>query len=1000
MTKVLSSYKESLALRVSVIYIIVSLIYILFSDYIVTSIFSDIATIRAISTIKGWGFVLLSGLLIYFMIKRSLRISDDSEERFLLLADLTIEGIVLHKSGIVIDTNDAFTSLSGYKRKDVVGKNLIGFFINEGYRNICNENIINQSTAPYEVLAKRKNGQEIWIQIIGRPYIYHGKKVRVAAIRDITSQKNAEEKLRNNELFLRSIIENEPECIKILGPEGELRYMNPAGLKMIEVEDLELVKGKCVYPMILKEHRDAFIDLTNKVFKGEMGGLQFLMVGAKGTKLWLETKAVPLYDDKGNVESLLGITQNITERKKALDALKDNERMLSVIVDSTPLIIILLDADLNIIKINQTGTNLSERTDQQAKGLPLGQILNCIYAITYIEGCGKGSNCSTCMLRTSINRTLETHESLHKIEAKIFMGNNDNVFERNILISTEYIDIEGKPNVLVCIDDITERVQLEDVLREKTSILLKAQEMAKIGEFYYDVKKKIFRLSSSLEKQSGLNKSIISFDELIESIHPEDKKQVLKSFEIALAHSDRYSSQYRRIKPNGEIQHVFSQGEIERGIDGTPLKVFGVTMDVTEQKRFELELMLKNYELKAAEEELTATNDALRENLSSLEIAKIKAEESDRLKSAFLANMSHEIRTPMNAIMGFSDLLDMEDMPYEKRRVFTKTIKERTKDLLNIINDILDLSRIESHTLKIIQTKGSINNTLVEIKEFFEIRNEELYSKPIAFIVLNELTADQSFIETDFDRIKQIVINLVDNAFKFTLEGSIHLGCKLKDEHTLLFYVSDTGIGITKDKQQLIFERFRQADDSYLTREFGGSGLGLSICKGIIELLNGSIWVESELDKGSSFFFTIPYKPTNSKDGKSELLRSVKYDFKGKTILVVEDIIYNQEYLKEILTDTKALLLFADNGKTALDELRLHPEISIVLMDIRLPDINGLDLTKRMLDERKNIKVIAQTAYASSEDQSKCLSAGCVDFISKPISQSILLELLNRHLSN
>ncbi|MHC1704952.1 MAG: ATP-binding protein [Tenuifilaceae bacterium] len=696
-------------------------------------------------------------------------------------------------------------------------------------------------------------------------------------------------------------------------------------------------------------------------------------------------------NDKLNIE--------ILEKQRKEIALQESEKKLSVIFNNTPLIMFLVDSDCRILKINQTGLNITEKTEQQVLGQQPGFAINCYNSRHDKNGCGRGNDCLHCPLRSSINKTLTTRESLHKSEAKIFMGSNENVFERNILISTEYIEVDGKPIVLISLDDVTERVQMEDILREKTSILIKAQEMVKIGEFYHDMKNNTFRLSSNLEKLLGYNKSLITFDELFNTIHPEDKDETFKIIKNAIAQDSKYALQFRRYKSEGEIQHINIQVEIDRTKGGLPIKAFGVVMDTTDQKKTELELTFKNYELSATEEELIATNDALRENLTALEIAKIKAEESDHLKSAFLANMSHEIRTPMNAIMGFADLLDLEDMPIDKRKKFTKTIRERTKDLLNIINDLLDISRIESHTLKIIETKGNINNTLTDIKDFFEIRNEEIYTKPITFKIFNELEDHEINVQTDFERIKQVLINLIDNAFKFTSMGSINVGCKLKDENNLLFFISDTGIGIPKEKQNLIFERFRQVDDSYLTREYGGAGLGLSICRGIIELMKGSIWVESDLEMGSTFYFTIPYKPTNKNCTSKESVKNIEYNFSHKTILIVEDIDYNRDYLKEILEETNAILIFAENGATALQEFSSHPEIDVVLMDIRLPDIHGIDLTKIMKTERNSLKVIAQTAYASSDDQQKCFDAGCIDFITKPISQNLLLEMLSKYLN-
>jgi PAS domain S-box-containing protein len=593
---------------------------------------------------------------------------------------------------------------------------------------------------------------------------------------------------------------------------------------------------------------------------------------------------------------------------------------------------------------------------------------------------------------------------MFKYEAKLVMGGNENVFERNVLISTRYIEVDDNPIVLLSIDDITERVQRENILREKNSILLKTQEIAKIGEFYYDVKGRSFKLSENLTKIAGLSSNILSIDELYESIHPDDRDETKRVLVNAIEHLDRYTHLYRRYKASGEIQYILTSAEVERDENGKAKRVFGVSADITEQKKVEIDLQTMNYELQIAEEELRsineelfATNDALKENLIELEVAKMKAEESDRLKSAFLANMSHEVRTPMNAIMGFANLLDMEDMPFEKRKKFTQTIKQRTNDLLNIINDILDISRIESHTMKIIERKGNVNDVLVEIKNFFQMRDDELSAKSISFEVNNELIDDENNIQTDFDRLKQVLINLIDNAYKYTLKGKIYVGCKFVSDYNLMFYVKDTGIGISQEKLSLVFERFRQVDESYLAREFGGTGLGLSICKGIIELIDGRIWVESEVGKGSTFSFTIPYKRVEKpKALKKQTIK--RYDFTGKTILLVEDVGYNMDYLAEILLPTNALLLKAVNGVKALEAFRLHPEIDLILMDIRLPDTNGFELTKKMVAERRTLKVIAQTAYASEDDRVRCFEAGCVDFVTKPISLEILLDLVSRYL--
>ncbi len=257
---------------------------------------------------------------------------------------------------------------------------------------------------------------------------------------------------------------------------------------------------------------------------------------------------------------------------------------------------------------------------------------------------------------------------------------------------------------------------------------------------------------------------------------------------------------------------------------------------------------------------------------AELENARKKAEESDQLKSAFLANMSHEIRTPLNAIMGFSELSCDEDITIEEKVKFAKIIKSRSKDLLNIVSDILDISKIDANQMKIAMTKGSLGKLMEEIYSGFEAQKEIYYRKGhIEFVMNCSLKNNESEIITDFSRIQQIIGNLVSNAFKFTKEGRIEFGCRLGTDNMLLFYVTDTGTGIPEDKRKVIFERFRQADDS-ISRHYGGTGLGLSISKGLVDLLQGRIWVESVENQGSTFYFTIPYIPVNN-DGKQDITK-------------------------------------------------------------------------------------------------------------------------------
>lgn len=381
----------------------------------------------------------------------------------------------------------------------------------------------------------------------------------------------------------------------------------------------------------------------------------------------------------------------------------------------------------------------------------------------------------------------------------------------------------------------------------------------------------------------------------------------------------------------------------------------------------------------------------------NLKNAKEKAEEADRLKSAFLANMSHEIRTPMNAIMGFSQLLDSDQVTPDNRRKFTRTIRQRTEDLLHIINDILDISKLESGTLIISEYPGQVMDLLEEMRDFFRSRNEILTGRNVSFNIKSSLNAEQNRVLADFQRLRQVLMNLVDNACKFTQKGFIEIGCFLADESTLQFYVKDTGTGIPEKDQKVIFERFRQAESESKKNRQSGTGLGLSISKGIVELMHGLIWVDSMEGSGSTFHFTIPYHPLQE-EHKPHVKNKTSFSWENKTILLVEDIGYNADYIAEVLSDTGASLLVAKDGTSALELFFIHTEINLILLDIRLPDMSGYDLARKILSRRPEMKIIAQTAYAGNEDKQKCLDAGCKAFLTKPIHEKRLLETIDQYL--
>jgi len=367
-----------------------------------------------------------------------------------------------------------------------------------------------------------------------------------------------------------------------------------------------------------------------------------------------------------------------------------------------------------------------------------------------------------------------------------------------------------------------------------------------------------------------------------------------------------------------------------------------------------------------------------------LEEAKLKAEESNHLKSAFLANMSHEIRTPMNGIVGFSKLLKQRpDLSREKVEHYVDIITSNSKVLLNLINDIIDISKIEANQILISNKSCDLNDLLTDLLILFNSEKVRLKKDEIEL----RLTPPESSVvaEVDSERLRQVLMNLINNAIKFTNKGSIEFGYRLNGD-TILFFVNDTGIGIQKGDVELIFERFRQVDNS-VTRVYGGSGLGLAICKGIVSLMGGDIGVESEPGVGSRFWFTIPYRKvcgsyTSSSDKQID---SVPY-WGGKKVLVVEDVEESIMLLTEIFEPTKAELLVSKSAEEAVNHCQNDKDIDVVLMDIQLPRMDGYTAVREIKKIRPLLPIIAQTANAMSEERAKALEVGCDDYITKPIN--------------
>jgi signal transduction histidine kinase/CheY-like chemotaxis protein len=373
---------------------------------------------------------------------------------------------------------------------------------------------------------------------------------------------------------------------------------------------------------------------------------------------------------------------------------------------------------------------------------------------------------------------------------------------------------------------------------------------------------------------------------------------------------------------------------------------------------------------------------------------KEKAEERDLMKSAFLANIVHDICSPMNAIKGFAELLKTPDLTKENIVKYAQIISQCSDNLLNLVHDLLDISKIEAGQLTIIERPGNIKELFDELFELFNNPNEQQKSGNVTLEYFLELKPAQYLIDADFLRLRQVLINLISNALKFTEKGYVNYGCCLTDSNTICFYVEDSGIGISLEKQAIIFDRFKQINDPNSTDRSKGTGLGLSIVKQLVELMNGKVWVESTKGIGSRFYFTMPYKKTIL--AKTPVKNNVQYNWSNKNILILEDDDYDIALLGKCFDKTNANCTFTKNGESVIEFIKSGLSVDLVLIDTQIPGINRFNLVRKIKKITPNLPILAQTATNNTNDIEMALNCGCNYYIPKSTNKDDLLKIIQK----
>lgn len=587
------------------------------------------------------------------------------------------------------------------------------------------------------------------------------------------------------------------------------------------------------------------------------------------------------------------------------------------------------------------------------------------------------------------------------------------------------IEWDGKPATLNFITDITERKEAEMNLREREAALEAiaeaADEFLTATDIEEPVNHMLKQLCEALEassafiferKDSGDGKFYtgMSYEFVREGTtprkdYPEFQKMDITALEehLQMGIFEKRKSFSGLIKNFPEEQRKYFEKCGSKSFIVVPIYVFD---EVYGYIGFD-ERNYDRFWSKPEEEALKSAADLLASAImkkrmeKELVASKEKAEESDRLKSAFLANMSHEIRTPMNGILGFADLLKEPELSEEEKRHHVNIIEKSGRRMLNIINDLIDISKIESGQMEVSIEEINVSEEIEEQYEFFE---PEARNKGLSLYREKGLPDSKAKVQSDPDKLQAILTNLVKNAIKYTMEGYIKLGYYHKGE-VLEFFVKDTGQGIKDERRKAIFDRFVQAEYE-INKQQEGAGMGLAITKAYVDMLGGEIWADSEYGKGTVFYFTIPDMPVESIEpdvdkpvsatSAPEVNEYEGEDLSNCTIYIAEDEESSNQFLTRILEKRCKKILHTNDGKEVVEMVRENPDVDVILMDIKMPKMDGYEATRKIREFNKDVRIIAQTAYALEGDREKALEAGCDAYIAKPIKKEELLKLLVR----
>ncbi len=796
-------------------------------------------------------------------------------------------------------------------------------------------------------------------QVIPVIFENHADNMVIVVAQDVTNKKKTEIELINNKEYFKAIFEQAAAGIGVALPTGQLINCNQklADILGYTIEELtNLTVLEITFADDIEYEKKNILDILNH--KLDTFIIEKRYIHKTGKIVWANLSSNVVRNENGQIKFVIAVVTDISERKKvetelilAKEKVEKNEQLFKSLIENASDGVVILDKNGKF----KYGSPNAARHFGYTKHDVIG---HCGDEFTHPDDL------------PLIAKTLETIFQNPKLKPQIKyrFKRKDGEYRWIETTFTNLLSDKAINGIILNFTDITERKRLYDdliIAKEKAE-----ENEEKFRTLFEELKNGVtlthkgilVDINSCMVDMLGFNsKQEILGRSLLDFMTPQSKEIAIN--EINKLHANQVN------KSTTEFTYKRTDGtEFTVDMIGSKIefdnKTFGLSVhhDITERKLFEQELLA----------------------------AKEKAEESDRLKSSFLQNISHEVRTPLNAISGFSQLIVKPNLTLEKQKKFSGMIAENSEKLIGIITDVIEISQIQSKITKPKLTEFDIIFFLGSIIKTFTIKAIE---KNIDLQAIIDIPYQQFIIQSDKEKLQKILSHIIENAIKFTTQGSVSIFCELENKN-IKFAISDTGIGISNEMQKVIFEPFRQVETG-LTRNFGGNGLGLSLAKSYTELLNGSISLTSEINKGTTFFISIPTNKI-SLQTPEKLTNEKKYTV--NTLLIVEDEYSNYEYLLELLNETKLKILYAANGQQAIDLCKENATIDLILMDIKMPIMDGHTAAKLIKGFRSDIPIIAQTAYALESERETFIEI-FDDYITKPISEEVLNEKITKYMT-